>query len=206
METNKIREYIMVKNRFGHAKLEEVGCYDYQGELCNIDCIYDMLNSSFKMDKLITETSYVIAFDHSMAPKGIYKVGQGGLSEAPVPKQPLFTFLLLAGASSFVLVHNHISNMPEASQSDKLVTQQIESLARMFEMDFVGHMIINPTGYIVDGGLMDGLLGELDNNGDISSWNAKDDDETDDTENYETLDELLEATKMLRQRVERGIK
>ena len=51
MYTNKIREYIMVKDDFNHAKLEEIGCYDYYGELKYTDNVYNMLNASFKMDK-----------------------------------------------------------------------------------------------------------------------------------------------------------
>ena len=47
METNKIREYIMVKDDFNHAKLEEIGCYDYVGELRYTENIYNMLNASF---------------------------------------------------------------------------------------------------------------------------------------------------------------
>ena len=167
---NKIREYIMVKDKFNHAKLEEVGCYDYYGELKYTDHVYDMLTRAFRMDSLITEVSYVIAFDHTKTPKGICKVGQGGLSETPTPIQPIFTFLLLTGATSFIVVHNHTSNKPEASESDKTITKMIEMLATTFGMEFVGHMIINPCGYIIDGGVMGGTIGELDEDGEISSW------------------------------------
>ena len=95
----------MVKNDFSHAKLEEVGCYDYYGELKYTDNIYNMLNSSFRMDSLITEVSYVIAFDHWKMPKGICKVGQGGLGDTPTPMQPIFTFLLLAGPTGVALFY-----------------------------------------------------------------------------------------------------
>lgn len=202
METNKIREYIMVKDNFSHAKLEEIGCYDYYGELKYTDDIYDMLNSSFKMDSLITEVSYVIAFDHKKLPKGICKVGQGGLNETPTPMQPIFTFLLLTGASSFVVVHNHISNMPEASESDKMTTKMMGVLATTFDMEFIGHMIINPNGYVIDGGTMDGIIAELDEDGEIVSWNAKE-DECDDEETVRiTSENMYEIAKMLRKRAE----
>lgn len=212
METNKIREYIMVKDSFSHAKLEEVGCYDYYGELKYTDEIYNMLNDTFKMDSLITEVSYVIAFDHKKMPKGICKVGQGGLNETPTPMQPIFTFLLLAGASSFVVVHNHISDMPEASGSDKMITRNIRMLATTLDMEFIGHMIINPNGYIIDGGTMDGIVAELDEDGEISSWdtkeNADDEDVTPFVEGepiHVTSENMYEVAKMLRKRAERGL-
>lgn len=207
METNKIREYIMVKDEYSHPKLDEVGCYNYDGELKYTDHIYDMLSRAFKMDRLITEVSYVIAFDHTKTPKGICKVGQGGLGETPTPMQSIFTFLLLAGASSFIVAHNHISDMPEASESDKIVSSMIERLASDFNMEFIGHMIINPNGYIIDGGTMGGLVAELDEEGEISSWNSN--EEFDDeaipfsvneiqpvSENlYETIKSLRESAK-----------
>lgn len=210
MGANKIREYIMVKDNFSHAKLEEIGCYDYYGELKYTDHIYDMLNRSFKMDSLITEVSYVIAFDHTKMPKGICKVGQGGLGETPTPMQPIFTFLLLTGASSFVVVHNHISDMPEASESDKMITKMTCMLATAFDMEFIGHMIINPNGYIIDGGTMDGIVAELDEDGDIVSWNAKEGEYNDEKSPFDededvhvTSENMYEVVKALRKRAER---
>ena len=201
----------MVKDSFSHAKLEEIGCYDYYGELKYTDHIYDMLTRSFKMDRLITEVSYVIAFDHTKMPKGICKVGQGGLGETPTPMQPIFTFLLLTGASSFVVVHNHISDMPNASESDKMITKMIGALASSFDMEFIGHMVINPNGYVIDGGVLDGTVAELDEDGEIVSWNAKEEERDEEDEIpvdedgniHVTTENMYEVAKMLRKRAER---
>ena len=167
--SDTIREYVMVKDRFAHAKIEEVGQYKYHGDLLYTDDIYYMLNDVFKMDRLITEVSYVISFDHAKKPKGICKVGQGDASETPTPLQSIFTFLLLTGANSFILVHNHVSDMPEASKEDKQTTLQVMNMAATFSIDFIGHMIINPNGYIIEGGSTDGARAELDEDGDLVS-------------------------------------
>ena len=211
MRIDKIREYIMVKDEFSHPALEEIRSYDYCGELKYTDEIYNMLNRSFRMDSLITEVSYVIAFDHKKLPKGICKIGQGGLGETPTPMQPLFTFLLLAGASSFIVAHNHVSDMPQASKSDKMITKMTGALGSTLEMEFIGHMIINPCGYIIDGGTMDGIVAELDEDGEIVSWNSneeenEDADETpfDDAEPTNlTIENMYETAKMLRKDAER---
>ena len=209
MGANKIREYIMVKDNFSHAKLEEVGCYDYHEELKYTDNIYNMLNRIFKMDNLLTEVAYVIAFDHKKIPKGVCKIGQGGLGETPTPMQPIFTFLLLAGASSFIAVHNHISDMPNASESDKMVTKMMGMLATAFDIEFIGHMVINPNGYIIDGGIMDGIVAELDENGEIFSWNSNEECEEDEMPFagnetiHVTSENVYEVAQMLRNRVKR---
>lgn len=204
METNKIREYVMVKDDFSHAKLEEIGCYDYYGELKYTEDIYNMLNRSFRMDSLITEVSYVIALDHRKMPKGICKIGQGGLGETPTPMQPLFTFLLLTGASSFVVVHNHISYLPNPSEADKAVTGLIEVLSNTFTMEFIGHMIINPHGYVICGGTLDGVEAELDEDGELIVENAEEEIESECVEknNYETVEELYKAVKKMREEIE----
>ena len=204
MEIGEIREYIMVKDGFSHAKLEEVGCYNYYGELKYTDDIYNMLNMSFKMDRLFTEVSYVIAFDHKKIPKGICKIGQGGLSETPTPMQPIFTFLLLTGATSFIVVHNHISNMPNPSESDKMITNSLAMLAIAFDMEFIGHMVINPNGYVIDGGSMGGITAELDEDGEIFSWSAAEEDcDEEDEAVHVTSENIYEVAKMLRKRAER---
>ena len=152
----KIREYIMVKNEANHPSLREVGCYDWNGELAYTDEIHRMLKEVFLIDKLTTETSYVVAFDHAKKPKGVCKIGQGNPNETMTSMENVFTFLLLTGAYSFILAHNHVSEMPEASISDQIVSTKASTTANMFNMEFIGHMIVHPNGYIINGGVMNG--------------------------------------------------
>lgn len=215
MKTDKIREYIMVKDEFGHAKLEEVGCCDWNGELKYTDEMYKMLNKVFRMDSLITEVSYVIAFDLAKKVKGVCRIGQGDASETPISMQNIFTFLLLSGAASFVLVHNHISDLPKASDADKMITMKTNTLAMMFGMEFIGHMIINPNGYIIDGGTMDGTeegLNEDSDSVDYDDYDGEDvfEDEDDEFEPFEsraatihvTSNNIEEVIQMLREETE----
>lgn len=155
MKTNntKIREYILVKNEFNHPSLEELNCYDWDGDLSYVSEVYRMLKNIFRMDRLSTEMSYVVALDHAKKPKGVCQIGHGDTSEVLTSMQSVFSFLLLVGANSFYVVHNHVSDMPEASEDDKKITFKTELLTNMFgNLEFNGHMIINPKGYIIDGG------------------------------------------------------
>ena len=156
MQIDRIREYIIVKDTFDHATLEEVNCYQWEGDLVYTDEIHRMLNEVFRMNKLSTEMSYVIALDHAKNPKGICKIGQGDANATPTSMQNIFTFLLLSGAYSFILIHNHVSKMPNPSPEDKTITMRAGMFANMFDMEFIGHMIIHPEGYTIDGGVMAG--------------------------------------------------
>ena len=162
MDTTKVREYIIVKNEFNHPSLEEVNCYEWTGDLVYVSEVCRMLNELFRMDRLSTEMSYVVALDHAKNLKGVCRIGHGDTSEVLMSMQSIFSFLLLSGANSFYVVHNHISDMPNASEDDKAVTLKVGLLTNMFgNLTFNGHIIINPNGYIVDGGEMDGAGKEL---------------------------------------------
>ena len=151
----KIKEYIMIKDKTNHPCIKEIKCCDWDGNLIYIDEIYRMLNEVFYMNKLSTEMSYVVALDHAKQIKGVCQVGHGNANETPTPMQNIFTFLLLTGAYSFVIAHNHVSNVPKASKEDEMISIKTNILANHFDMEFIGHMIINPSGYIVEGGIMD---------------------------------------------------
>lgn len=156
----KIREYVLVQDKYMCSKLEMNSVYDWEGDLVYTDEIHRMLNEVFRMNRLLTERAYVLSFDHKKQLKGICQIGQGDISETPLPYNNVFTFLLLTGAAAFVVVHNHVSNLPEASQDDEIKTFQGKMLSNIFGIEFIGHMIINPNGYTIDGGTMDGTTKE----------------------------------------------
>ena len=156
INSSKVKEYIIVKNQFNHPKLEEVRQYEWDGDLVYMDETCRMLNEVFHMNKLSTETSYVVALDHAKKLKGVCQIGHGSPNEVSVPMQNIFTFLMLVGANAFVVAHNHVSNMPESSIADNVITMKINTIAKLFDIEFIGHMIISPNGYVIDGGVMNG--------------------------------------------------
>lgn len=162
----EIRQYVVVKDKFNHPKLEEMNCCKWDGDLVYTDEVYRMLNEVFRMNRLSTEMSYVVAFDHAKKIKGVCQIGHGNANEVPTPMQNIFTFLMLVGANAFIVAHNHVSNLPEPSIDDKMVTMKTKTLSDMFDIEFIGHMIINPMGYVIDGGKMDGCSSYEDENDD----------------------------------------
>lgn len=162
MKTTEIKEYIVIKDKKNHPKLEEARNFDWVGELSSTDEIRRMLNEVFRMNKLSTEMSYVVALDHAKKLKGVCQIGHGDASQVLTSMQNIFTFLLLTGANSFVLAHNHVSEMPIASYDDNIITSKASNLADIFDIEFIGHMIVHPGGYNIDGGIMDGTELTLD--------------------------------------------
>lgn len=149
---NKIREYTLVLDKNEFRTLEQTRCRDWYGDTFYDSEIARMMRELFNMNRLAIEQTYVIAFDHKRQIKGVYLVGQGSESTCPVPSDSLFTFLLIIGARSFMTVHNHPGGSVQASDGEIQTTQNLQDRANLFNMLFLGSMIISENDYYVYGG------------------------------------------------------
>lgn len=149
---NKIREYTLVLDKNNHPTLEEVSCRDWYGDTFYDSEIARMMRELFNMNRMAMERDYVVAFDPKRQIKGVFLVGQGSSTRCSIPAGNLFTFLLLIGATSFMEIHNHIDGSLQASECDSRTTQFMQDGANLFNMLFLGSMIIGGNDYYVYGG------------------------------------------------------
>lgn len=149
---NKIREYTLVLSKNNHPMLEEVGCRDWYGDTVWDNEIARMMRELFDMNRLAIERDYVVAFDPKRQIKGVFLVGQGSQTHCPIPAGNLFTFLLLIGATSFMEIHNHTDGSIQASEGDNHTTQGMQNGANLFDMLFLGSLIVGGKDFYVYGG------------------------------------------------------
>jgi DNA repair protein RadC len=71
----------------------------------------------------------------------------GGLNFAAVDPKMLFAGLLLIGAVSFVLVHNHPSGDLQPSAHDVEMTRQIHAAAKTLAIQMLDHIIVSGAGH-----------------------------------------------------------
>jgi DNA repair protein RadC len=66
--------------------------------------------------------------------------------------------VLLAGASSFLLAHNHPSGTPSASAEDRRMTDRLVAASKALGLQFLDHLVLtdSPDRYFSfrDGGLL----------------------------------------------------
>lgn len=70
----------------------------------------------------------------------------GTVDHTPVYTREIMKRALELGATALFLVHNHPSGDPTPSQADILITRQVESVARMMEIELHDHLIVGKHG------------------------------------------------------------
>lgn len=93
----------------------------------------------------VHESFYVVALNRKLITIGYSCLSMGSSDSALVDFKLLFATLLLSGANSFVLCHNHPSGSVEPSKEDTTITNEIKKIARFHKITFLDHLIISKT-------------------------------------------------------------
>lgn len=71
---------------------------------------------------------------------GYHVVSVGSLNKAIAHPREIFHAAILAGAYAFVLMHNHPSGDPTASEADRRLTRKIQEGARIMDISLLDHV------------------------------------------------------------------
>lgn len=130
-------------------ELYEIATIPIKGN--RIDTYHDMVNIMkrfLKMNTLAVEHVYVLCFLNDLTALGVGEIAIGSYGSSNVPIRTLGMFLALTGCEQFVVFHNHTNNYNIfPSQDDINITTQIESLANMFGIRFLEHIIISRSNW-----------------------------------------------------------
>jgi len=78
---------------------------------------------------------------------GILDVSTGGVSATVADPRVIFAAAIKAGASGFIVAHNHPSGNLIASQSDIELTKRLKEAGKVLEIQLLDHVIITSEGY-----------------------------------------------------------
>ena len=145
----KINEYVVVKSDNGLPALKVSHIYETKIEdYTSYGNMAAMLDEIFYLSYLNEEYMYVISLDSGSHIKGVYELAHGCHNSVTAYSKELFIFLLLSGATQFVIVHNHPSGVLEASEEDKKWTASMQMSANILHIDFLEHIIVTEDGFI----------------------------------------------------------
>lgn len=143
----KIKEYIVVNNNEKHPELKEKNVIEWNDNFLDYEKIVNFLNNNFNMNILSEEYVYVLSFNCRMEILGVFQLSHGNSVESKIGMRELGIFLLLTGAEKFIVAHNHPNGSSEISGFDFLVTNRMNELSRLIDVDLVQHFIIGRESY-----------------------------------------------------------
>lgn len=142
-----VKEYITKINETGNSYLAEVKEHACAAALTEPQQCVDFINQAFDAAHLSEEHFYVIATDTKSKPIAVFDVAHGVIDGAYVQPREVLVRLLLCGASSAILLHNHPSGCSDFSKDDLEVTKQMHAAFELIGMKLSDHIIIGRDNY-----------------------------------------------------------
>ena len=156
-----IYKLIMDDNKL--PKLEATFSFEINKEYSNLnDYVYDICKNKIKFTNNFDEYTYIFAFGFNDSLKGIYELSHGAHSDAPIYHKELFMFLLLIGAESFIIVHNHPSGNIRPSMADLQTTSLLSEFSKLLKIDFLDALVIGKDSYEPYKKVSIALIGDCD--------------------------------------------
>lgn len=102
------------------------------------------------------EIMYAVLVGRANRVLGVLKISEGGYTSTSLDVRKLFGPVLLAKATSIVLVHNHPSGNMTPSGNDLDVTRKVKEVGKLMDIQLLDHLIITREGYLsfADEGLL----------------------------------------------------
>jgi len=94
-----------------------------------------------ELGKTSQESFWVLPLNHQLRPGELWMLALGTSNATLVDVRELFRRLLLDGASSFIIFHNHPSGSTDFSPEDIALTQQIAKGAKILGLALSDHIL-----------------------------------------------------------------
>lgn len=118
----KVSEVMQREDNSLYLKEIEVINYEKVEILNTPDNVVKLMTDVFEINKKISEEIFVIALTTNSKPLHFFKLNRGTVNNSLFDTRGLMISLLLANASTFVIVHNHPSGSITPSKPDIDIT------------------------------------------------------------------------------------
>jgi DNA repair protein RadC len=88
------------------------------------------------------ESLVVILVNTRLEHIGQHEITRGSVDQTLAYPRDILRPVIAAGASGFILVHNHPSGDPTPSPADRAMTRKVSEAAKLMELRFVDHIIV----------------------------------------------------------------
>ncbi len=109
---------------------------------------YGCLIENWNKDTIdLQEELKVLLMNQNNIVLGVYNMSKGGIAGTVADLKLLFSVVLKSAAVGFILSHNHPSGNLKPSHADNQLTSKIKKGARLFDLNFLDHIIVSSDGY-----------------------------------------------------------
>ena len=109
--------------------------------------IYGIATRTLRLDKKAEEYVYLLGMNATGKVNAVFQISKGSATVSYFNASDMFVRLLLSGAVSFAVIHNHPSGKSEPSGPDIDVTKKIKELAKLSGHRFLDHVIVGENEY-----------------------------------------------------------
>jgi len=78
---------------------------------------------------------------------GVLEASTGGITGTIVDLRIIFSALLKANVTAFIIVHNHPSGKLAPSDADRQITRKIKEASKLLDIALLDHLIITEESY-----------------------------------------------------------
>lgn len=90
---------------------------------------------------------YALAVDSKNNVIGVFNTSHGTVNTAYMNPREIFIRLLLCGATSYIVLHNHPSGDSQPSKEDDRATKKLIDAGQIIGIELLDHIIIGDTFY-----------------------------------------------------------
>jgi DNA repair protein RadC len=115
------------------------------GQISSAEKFYRVVREAGKQED--QECFYVLLLDTQLHVRGIVEVARGARDRVSIPIPDVFRPVLMSGATSFGVAHNHPSGKAAPSEADKELTLTIIEAAEQLNILFLDHIVVGRDEY-----------------------------------------------------------
>lgn len=143
MNKKLITSYDVLFDSKKHVKLKARESLDMDVKVTNEKAAVLVANKMFLLDQSAEEKLILLSLNAKGKVLGAFEVSHGNVNTTLAGNREIFIRLLLSGAFSFILLHNHVSGDVTPSNEDLSTVKRIKSASdimgvKMFDFIIVG--------------------------------------------------------------------
>ena len=143
----KYYSYDIFQNDKKHPELREMSSYEYDEFFYEHDSVLDAIEYGMKMSEYAEEHLICIALDGKDKIKGVLTVGIGTVRSVSDNLKRTGSFLLLIGADSYIMCHNHTNGDSNASGEDIFCSKKYVELSNIIDIPCRGSFVVTDECY-----------------------------------------------------------